>query len=165
MSSSNCCFLTCIQISQEAGQVVWYSHLFQNYLQNFSLIPRMLVFTHVISYLTIFSLPWFMDLTFQVLMQYCSLQHWTLFYHQIHPQWVSFLIWPRSSFFLELFLISSPIVYWKPTNLSGSCSGVISFCLWLCGSQGKNTGVSWCEMPNMVNQLQLEKVRIVPRSY
>ena len=30
MSSSNCCFLICIQISQEAGQVVWYSHLFQN---------------------------------------------------------------------------------------------------------------------------------------
>ena len=29
MSSSNCCFLTCIQISQEAGQVIWYSHLFQ----------------------------------------------------------------------------------------------------------------------------------------
>ena len=28
---SNCCFLTCIQISQEAGQVVWYSHLFQNF--------------------------------------------------------------------------------------------------------------------------------------
>ena len=27
MSSSNFCFLTCIQISQEAGQVVWYSHL------------------------------------------------------------------------------------------------------------------------------------------
>ena len=27
MSSSNCCFLTCIQISQEAGQVVWYYHL------------------------------------------------------------------------------------------------------------------------------------------
>ena len=26
MSSSNCCFLTCIQISREAGQVVWYSH-------------------------------------------------------------------------------------------------------------------------------------------
>ena len=33
MSSSNCCFLTCIQISQEAGQVVWYSHFFQNFLQ------------------------------------------------------------------------------------------------------------------------------------
>ena len=33
MSSSNCCFLTCIQISQEAGQVVWYFHLFQNFPQ------------------------------------------------------------------------------------------------------------------------------------
>ena len=33
MSSSNCCFLTCIQISQEQGQVVWYSHLFQNFPQ------------------------------------------------------------------------------------------------------------------------------------
>src|SRR5574337_698818 len=33
MSSSNYCFLTCIQISQEAGQVVWYSHLFQNFPQ------------------------------------------------------------------------------------------------------------------------------------
>ena len=33
MSSSNSCFLTCIQISQEAGQAVWYSHLFKNFLQ------------------------------------------------------------------------------------------------------------------------------------
>ena len=33
MASSNCCFLTCIQVSQEAGQVVWYSHLFQNFPQ------------------------------------------------------------------------------------------------------------------------------------
>ena len=33
MSSSNCCFLTCIQISQEARQVVWYFHLFQNFPQ------------------------------------------------------------------------------------------------------------------------------------
>ena len=33
MSSSNCGFLTCIQVSQEAGQVVWYSHLFQNFPQ------------------------------------------------------------------------------------------------------------------------------------
>ena len=33
MSSSNCCFLTGIQISQEAGQVAWYAHLFQNFPQ------------------------------------------------------------------------------------------------------------------------------------
>ena len=32
-SSSNCCFLTSIQISQEASQVVWYSHLLKNFPQ------------------------------------------------------------------------------------------------------------------------------------
>ena len=31
MSGSNCCFLTCIQISQEVGKAVWYSHLFKNF--------------------------------------------------------------------------------------------------------------------------------------
>ena len=40
MSSSNCCFLTCKQVSQEAGQVVWYPHLFQNF-------PRLIV-THTV---------------------------------------------------------------------------------------------------------------------
>ena len=33
MSSSNCCFLTCIQISQEAGKVAWYSYLLKNFPQ------------------------------------------------------------------------------------------------------------------------------------
>jgi len=31
MSDSNYCFLTCIQISQEAGKVIWYSHLLENF--------------------------------------------------------------------------------------------------------------------------------------
>ena len=35
MFGSNCCSLTCIQISQEAGQVVWYSYLFENFPQPF----------------------------------------------------------------------------------------------------------------------------------
>ena len=43
MSSSNCCFLTCIQVSQEAGQVVWYSHLFQN-IPQFIVIHTVKVF-------------------------------------------------------------------------------------------------------------------------
>ena len=33
MSVSNCCFLTCIQISQEAGKVVCFSHLLKNFPQ------------------------------------------------------------------------------------------------------------------------------------
>ena len=41
MSSSNSCVLNCIQISQEAGQVVWYSHLFQN-------CPQFVVVIHTV---------------------------------------------------------------------------------------------------------------------
>ena len=33
MFSSNCCFLACIQVSQDTGQVAWYSHVFQNFAQ------------------------------------------------------------------------------------------------------------------------------------
>ena len=40
MSSSDCCFLTYMRISQEAGKVVWYSHLFKNFPQ--------LVMTHTV---------------------------------------------------------------------------------------------------------------------
>ena len=43
MSSSNCCFLTCIQVSQETRKVVWYSHLFKNFPQ-FAEIHRVKAF-------------------------------------------------------------------------------------------------------------------------
>ena len=33
MSSLNCCFATCIQVSQKAGEMTWYPHLFQNFPQ------------------------------------------------------------------------------------------------------------------------------------
>ena len=33
MNGPNCCFLTCIQISQETGKVVWYSDPFKNFSQ------------------------------------------------------------------------------------------------------------------------------------
>ena len=38
MSGSNCCFLTCIQMSQEAGKVTWYSPLFKNFPQFFVIL-------------------------------------------------------------------------------------------------------------------------------
>jgi len=33
MFGSNCCFVTCIQISQEVDQVIWYSHILKNFPQ------------------------------------------------------------------------------------------------------------------------------------
>ena len=47
MSGSNCCFLTCIQISQEAGKVVWYSHLFKDFFLWFVVIHRVKGFSVV----------------------------------------------------------------------------------------------------------------------
>ena len=44
---SNCFFLTCIQVSQEAGKVVWYSHLHKNFPQ-FVVIPIVKGFSIVI---------------------------------------------------------------------------------------------------------------------
>ena len=85
------------------------------------LIPKMLMFTLAISYLTTSSLPWFMDLTFQVSMQYCFLQLWAL----LSPPDTSttgycFCFGSIPSFFLEVFLHWSPVVYWAPTDLGNS---------------------------------------------
>ena len=104
----------------------------------------MLMFTLTISCLTTFSLPWFMDLTFQVPMQYCSLQRWTLLPSPVtFTAGYCFCFGSVSSFFLELFLHWSPVAYWASNNLGSSSFSVLFFCLSYCswGSQGKNTEV------------------------
>ena len=83
----------------------------------------MLVFTLAISCLTIPNFPWFVDLTFQVPIQHCSLQHRNLAEHH-------FCFGPATSILtgaVSNCLCSSPIAYWTPSDLRGS--GVISFCL------------------------------------
>ena len=80
----------------------------------------MLTFTLAISCLTNSNLPWFMDLTFQVPMQYCSLQHQTLLLSPVpSTAGYRFCFGSIPSFFLELFLHWSPVAYWAPTNLGG----------------------------------------------
>ena len=92
----------------------------------------MSIFTLIISCLTTSYLPWFMDLTFQVPMQYCSLQHWTLLPSPVTSTtgWC-FRFGCVSSFFLELFLHWSPVAYWAPTDLGSSSFSVIRFCLFM----------------------------------
>ena len=88
----------------------------------------MLMFTLALSCLTTSNLPWFMDLTFRIPMHDCSLQHQSL-----RPSPVTSTIGhclcfgSVSSFFLELFLHSSPVAYWAPTDLGSSSFSVISF--------------------------------------
>ena len=112
------------------------------------MIPKMLTFNLDISCFTTSNLPWFMNLTFQLPMQHCSLQHWTLLSSpDTSTTKHCFHFGPAASFFLELLVIalhSSPVAYWAPSDLEGSSSGVISFafsyCPWV--SLGKNTGVA-----------------------
>ena len=104
----------------------------------------MLMFTLTISCLITSNLPWFINLTFQVPLQYCSLQYWTFTFTTRHiHNWVSFPIWfclfiPSRAISL---LFSSSIL--DTTNLGGSTFNVISFAFSYCswGSQGKNTEV------------------------
>ena len=62
--------------------------------------------------------------------QYYSLQHWTLLPSSVTSVTGHFFHFgSTSSFFLELFLHSSPVAYWAPTYLGSSSFNVLSFCL------------------------------------
>ena len=63
----------------------------------------MSMLTLAISGLTTSNLPWFMDLTFQVPMQYCFYSIRLYIHHQSHQNWVLFLVW------LHLFILSEVI--------------------------------------------------------
>ena len=90
------------------------------------------MFTLAISCLTTSNLPWFMDLTFQVPMQYYSLQHWTLLLSPVtSTTGCCFCFGSVSSFFLEIFLHQSPAAYWAPTDLGSSPFSVLYFCLFI----------------------------------
>ena len=73
-----------------------------------------------------------MDLTFQVPMQYCSLQHRTLLLSPVTlTAGYSFCFGSIPSFFLELFLHWSPVAYWAPTDLGSSSFSILSFCIFI----------------------------------
>ena len=73
-----------------------------------------------------------MDLTFQVPMQYCSLQHRTLLPSPVTSTTrYHFCFGSILSFFLELSLHWSPVGYWAPTDLGSSSFSIPSFCLFI----------------------------------
>ena len=92
----------------------------------------MSMFTLAISCLTTSNLPWFMDLTFQVPVQYCSLQYRTLLLSPVtSTTGCCFCFGSNPSFFLELFLHWSPVAYWAPTHLGSSSFSVLFLCLFI----------------------------------
>ena len=93
----------------------------------------MWTFILAISCLTTSNLPWFMDLTFEIPKQYCPLQIQMLLPSQVtSTTGCCFCFGSVSSFFLELFLQSSPVAYWAPTDLGShlSVSYIFAFSYW-----------------------------------
>ena len=107
----------------------------------------MSMFTLAISCLTSSNLLWFIDVTFQVPMQYCSFQHQTL----LSPPDTSkterhFHFGPATSFFLELLVIALTLPQHHTGHLPTCVAHLplpyllaFSSCSW--GSHSKNTGV------------------------
>ena len=92
----------------------------------------MLTFTLAIPCLTTTNLPWFINLTFQVPVQYYSLHRWTLLLSPVtSTTGYCFYFGSIPSFFLELFLHWSPVACWAPTNLGRLSFSVLSFCLFI----------------------------------
>ena len=89
MSSSNCCFLTCIQISQEAGQVVWYSHLLKNFPQfvlihtvkGFGIVNKAEIDVFFLNSLAFSMIQWMLAIRFLVLLSF------------LKPAWTSGSSW------------------------------------------------------------------------
>ena len=106
----------------------------------------MSMFTLASSCLITSNLPWFMDLTFQVPMQYCSLQHWTLLHHQSHPQLgVVFSLASSLHSFLSYF---STDLWWHIGHLPtwGVHLSVSYLCLFIL-FMGFSRRESWCGLP------------------
>ena len=91
----------------------------------------MLMFSLTISCLTTSNLPWLVGLIFQGPMHYCSLQNETLLPSPVIHSWVFFCFVSISSFFLELFLLWSPVAYLAPIDLGSSSLSVLWFCLFM----------------------------------
>ena len=80
MSSSNYCFLTCIQVSQEAGQVVWYFHLFQNF-------PQLIVIHTVKGFgivIELFNFSFFSVTGWGIDVDYCDIEWFALVTNRDH---------------------------------------------------------------------------------
>ena len=104
----------------------------------------MLMFILTVSHLTTSNLSWFMNLTFQVPMKYCSFQHQTFLPSLVTSTAGCCLCFGSiPSFFLESFLHWSPVACWAPTDLGAPLSVsyhfAFSYCSW--GFQGKNATI------------------------
>ena len=124
MSSSNWCFLTCIQVSQESGKVVWYSHLLKN-------SPQSVVIHTVKGFCVINEADVLLDFPFSVIQQMLAV--WSLvplpFLHQAYTSGSSWFTY-RWSLALRILSITwlacemNAVVQWLEHSLALPVFGV-----------------------------------------
>ena len=84
------------------------------------------MFTLAIYCLTTSNLPWFMDLTFQVPLQYSFLQHQSFISVMSHiHDWALFLLWLSLFIFFWSHFSTLPVAYWEPIDLGSSSFSAI----------------------------------------
>ena len=106
----------------------------------------MSTFTLAISCSTTSNLPWFMDLTFRVPIQYCSLQHRTLLLSPVtSTAGYCFCFGSIPSFFRSYFS-TDPAAYWAPTDLGSSSFSILSYCLFIL-FMGSSRQEYWSGLP------------------
>ena len=85
MSSSNFCFLTCIQISQEAGKVVWYYH-------HFKIFPEFVAIHRVKGFSIVNEADVFLEFSFSMIQQVLAI--WSLVpLLFLNPAWTTGSSW------------------------------------------------------------------------
>ena len=90
----------------------------------------MLTFTLVLSCLTTSSLPWFVDLTFQISMQYCSLQHQTLLLSPVTSTAGYYFCFGSIILSGVICSLTSSSI-WAPTDLGSTSFSILPFCLFI----------------------------------
>ena len=137
MTSSNCCFLTCTQISQEAGQVIWYSQLFQNF-QQFVVIHTIKGFgvinkAEVDVFLELscfFNDQWMLAIWSLVLLTFLS------------PAWTSGISWFKYCWSLAWRILSITLLVCEVLSVTLQLCGSLNI-LWHCLSLGLNCKLLW----------------------
>ena len=113
-----CCDSWGLKESDTTERLIWSDLIWFPFILVHWFLKCWFFFTLTNSWLTTSNLPWFMDLTFQVPVQYCVLQHWTLLSPpDTSPTGLHFYFGSAPSFFLEPFYHSATVACWSPMDL------------------------------------------------
>ena len=113
MSSSNCCFLTRIQVSQETGEMFWCSHLSKSFPQ-FVMIHTVKGFS-IVNETEVDVFSW-SSLALSIVQQMLAI--WSLVpLPFLYPAWTSASSWFTSCWSLACKILSMTLLAWEMSTI------------------------------------------------